>query len=50
LHTTPQRGSVILLLGDGKVERMNILPDHPHANPFETGAGEHRGRTLPAGV
>lgn len=50
LHTTPQRGSAILLLGDGKIERMNILPDHSHANPFERGAGEHRGFTLPAEV
>lgn len=49
LHTTPQRGSAILLLRDGKIERMNILPDHTHVNPFERGAGEHRGRTLPAG-
>lgn len=50
LHTSPQRGSAILLLSDGKIERMNIIPDHPHANPFEQSADQYRGATLPAGV
>lgn len=50
LHTTPQRGGMILLLHDGKIERMNIAPEHVHLNPIKPSAGRHSGVTLKAGV
>lgn len=50
LHTTPQRGGAILLFQDGRIERMNIAPDHVHLNPFRPSMGKHSGVSLRPGV
>lgn len=49
-HTDPQRGACTLVLGQHAVQRLSILPDHEHYNPFlKTAPPELRGLRLPAG-
>ncbi|MBR7620378.1 hypothetical protein JKL49_13365 [Phenylobacterium sp. 20VBR1] len=49
LQTTPQRGGCALIYQDKPIQRLSILPDHAHHNPFRPSApAELRGLTLPA--
>lgn len=49
LETTPQRGSCALIYEDRPIQRLSILPDHAHHNPFRPSAPSGlRGLTLPA--
>lgn len=48
LETTPQRGSCVLVYEDRPIQRLSILPDHAHHNPFVVSAPARlRGLTLP---
>ena len=48
-HTEPQRGAVALVLEGQRIQRMSILPDHDHLNPFvKTAPPALRGLRLPA--
>ena len=51
LQTTPQRGSCVLVYEGQVVQRLSILPDHAHFNPFNTSTPTVlRGFILPAGA
>lgn len=51
LHTTPQRGSMVLVCDGRPVQRMSYRPDHPHANPFHKKVSKDlRGLSLSAGL
>ena len=45
-----QRGGLTLIYGGQPIQRMNIFPDHPHANGFRKDVPNAlRGARLPAG-
>lgn len=51
IHTEPQRGGATLIYEGGSIQRLNILPDHDHLNPWRPEIPlALRGRRLPAGV
>lgn len=49
VHNSPQDGSLLLVFQQQVIERMNVFPTAPHANPLDKRLPQRwRGLTLPA--
>jgi hypothetical protein len=49
VHNSPQDGSLLLVYQQQVIERMNVFPTAPHANPLDKRLPQRcRGLTLPA--